>query len=478
MNQKVNHRSHLAAPVSTRREVLQAATQGLGALALASVCGFETARAAKDSSPGPAGTPASSDKPLAPRPTHFAARAKRVILMFMQGGPSQIDTFDEKPLLAKYAGSSTPAGAAPRGRLLESPWKFPRSGQSGLPISELFPELAGHADDLCLLNGMHTDNPAHPQATLMMNTGAINFVRPSMGAWVVYGLGTMNENLPGFVTLHPQGLPGGGQNYGSAFLPATYQGTSVLAGGPPMSNLRNPRRTGEEQRRQLDFIQSLNHDYRRQHLQQPELDGIIDSYELAFRMQAAVPELMDLTSEPARVRAEYGMESQATREFGAQCLMARRLAEAGVRFIQLNHRGWDQHNGLRANLAKNAQGIDRPIATLLADLKQRGMLQDTLVVWTGEFGRTPQDQGNGDGRRHNHRGFTTWLAGAGLKGGVRYGATDETGAEAVEGRVHVHDLHATILHLLGLDHERLTYHYSGRDFRLTDTAGRVVEEIL
>ncbi len=472
MNRKATDPGNDRPQVGSRRQVLQAATHGLGALALASVCGFQTARAAKDASSGVAN---SSDKPLAPRPTHFPARAKRVILMFMQGGPSQVDTFDEKPLLAKHAQSS---GGTPRGRLLESPWKFQRSGKSGLPISELFPELSRHADDLCLLNGMHTDNPAHPQATLMMNTGAINFVRPSMGAWVVYGLGTMNENLPGFVTLHPQGIPGGGQNYGSAFLPATYQGTSVQAGGSPMSNLRNPRRTSEQQRRQLDFIQSLNRDYHRQHLQQPELDGIIDSYELAFRMQAAVPQLMDLTSEPARTRADYGMESQATREFGAQCLMARRLAEAGVRFIQLNHRGWDQHNGLRTNLARNAQAIDRPIATLLADLKQRGLLQDTLLVWTGEFGRTPQDQGNGDGRRHNNRGFTTWLAGAGIPGGVRYGATDEIGAEAVEGRVHVHDLHATILHLLGLDHERLTYHYSGRDFRLTDTSGRVVEEIL
>ncbi|MCA9167504.1 MAG: DUF1501 domain-containing protein, partial [Planctomycetales bacterium] len=310
------------------------------------------------------------------------------------------------------------------------------------------------------------------------HTGAINFVRPSIGSWVVYGLGTENQDLPGFVTINPDGNPGGGQNFGSAFLPAAYQGTRVSAGDAPIAHIRNRRRKPAAQRRHLDLLQSMNRDALASSLDPLELEGIVESYELAFRMQTAVPELMDIAQEPDAVRERYGINSPATASFGMQCLMARRLAEADVRFIEISHRGWDQHNNLQTALPRNCQAIDQPIAALLQDLKDRDLLRDTLLVWTGEFGRTPQEQSNFNGRRHQNRGFTAWMAGAGVRGGMRYGATDEIGAEAVEGKVHIHDLHATILHLLGLDHERLTYRYSGRDFRLTNVEGRVVSEIL
>lgn len=419
--------------------------------------------------------------PLAPREPHFAPRAKRVIMMFMQGGPSHVDTFDYKPQLAKLSGKTiSEAGLdGPRnGKLMASPWTFRPHGESGIEISELFPNLAQHADKLCLLNGMHTDNPAHPQATVMMHTGSINFVRPSVGSWIVYGLGTQNQDLPGFVTINPDGNPGGGQNFGSAFLPAAFQGTRVSAGDNPIANIRNPRRSRDAQRRHLDLLQAMNRDALQDAVENSELEGIIESYELAFRMQTAVPELMDIANEPPAVRERYGINQRETQEFGMQCLMARRLAEAGVRFIEISQRGWDQHNNLQTALARNCQAIDQPVAALLSDLSARGLLDDTLLVWTGEFGRTPMEQNNFNGRRHNNRGFTTWLAGAGVQGGLRYGATDDVGYAAVEGRVHIHDLHATILHLLGLDHERLTYRYAGRDFRLTDVHGSIIESIL
>ena len=451
-----------------RRDLLRHGSSGLGYLALAGM----TTNAAQA---------AGYTSPLQVREPHFAPRAKRVIMLFMQGGPSHVDTFDHKPDLAKYADKRLQPEKpwqGPRGKLLPSPWKFQQHGKSGLPISELFPHVSRHADELCLLNGMHTDNPAHPQATVMMHTGSINFVRPSMGSWIAYGLGTENQDLPGFVAINPNGNPGGAQNYGSAFLPATYQGTSVAAGRNPIDHIRNPRRSRRAQRQHLDLLQAMNRDTQAKSPHNSQLEGIIESYELAFRMQTAVPELMDISQEPETVRQRYGLDDRATSAFGTQCLMARRLAESGVRFIEINHRGWDQHNNLKTALPRNCRAIDQPIAALIDDLKQRQLLQDTLLVWTGEFGRTPQEQNNGNGRRHNNRGFTTWMAGGGVRGGFRYGATDPIGLEAAEGRVHIHDLHATILHLLGLDHEKLTYRYSGRDFRLTDVHGTVIDDIL
>ncbi len=451
----------------SRRQWLQTAGSGLGYLALASMA---TEMATRDAAA------AGYQNPLALRPTHHPARAKRVIFMFMQGGPSHVDTFDYKPQLQALAGKTS--GNDRGGKLLPSPWKFASHGESGLPISELFPHLAQQADRLCLLNGMHTDNPAHPQATIMMHTGSINFVRPSVGSWVVYGLGTENRDLPGFVAINPLNNLGGVQNYGSAFLPAAYQGTRIQAGRSPIANIGNARQTPAEQRRQLDLLQSFNQDALQQAQVNPELEGVIESYELAFRMQSSVPELMDIASESPQIREKYGLDNRETSDFGSQCLMARRLSEAGVRFIEITHRGWDQHNNLQTRLPANCRAVDQPIAALIDDLADRGLLDDTLLVWTGEFGRTPQEQNNGNGRRHNNRGFTTWLAGGGVRGGLRHGATDPTGYEAVEGKVHIHDLHATLLHLLGIDHERLTYRYSGRDFRLTDVYGRVIDEII
>lgn len=451
-----------------RRQLLRATGSGFAYLAFAGMA-----------SQSRANEPRSEEQPLSVREPHFPARAKRVIMMFMQGGPSHVDTFDDKPDLARYADKTLSVDDLPKskrrnGQLLASPWRFSPQGESGLPISELFPQLSRHADDLCLINGMYTDNPAHPQATVMMHTGSINFVRPSMGSWLVYGLGTENHDLPGFVTINPSGSA---QNYGAAFLPAAYQGTRVQGGNAPIPNIRGAR-SRDEQRRQLDLLQSMNQDAVQRAVENSELNGIIESYELAFRMQSSVPELMDIAGESQAVRSQYGLDDKQTEAFGTQCLMARRLAEAGVRFIEITHRGWDQHNNLQTRLPANCRAIDQPIAALMDDLKQRGLLEDTLLVWTGEFGRTPHEQNNGKGRRHNNRGFTTWLAGGGVKGGLRYGATDEIGLEAVEGKVHIHDLHATILHLLGLDHERLTYRYSGRDFRLTDVHGKVVTDIL
>ncbi len=452
-------------PIS-RRDVLRAGSCGFGYLALAGLA-HEQARA-DNKTQAFAG-------PLAAKPTHFPARAKRVIFLFMQGGPSHIDTFDYKPEMAAIAEKTDHLKY--QGNLLPSPWQFPRHGQSGLPICELFPELSKHADDLCLINGMHTDNPAHPQATIMLHTGSINFVRPSLGAWVVYGLGTENQALPGFVTINAPSNLGGAQNFGSAFLPASYQATQIASGAAPVSNIRHPHATLQQQRQHLDLIQAMNRDFLARQQVNPELEGVIESYELAFRMQTAVPELVDIRDEPDRIKEKYGIGEKATDNFGKQCLMARRLAEAGVRFIEIAHRGWDQHKSLSTRLPANCLATDRPIAALLSDFKERDMLKDTLVLWSGEFGRQPANQ-NGNGRGHNHRGFSMWMAGGGVKGGLRYGATDEVGYEAVSNKMHTHDLHATILHLLGMDHEKLTYRYSGRDFRLTDVYGNVVNDII
>lgn len=426
------------------------------------------------------GISAQANNPMAPRQSHFPARAKRVIFACMRGGPSHVDTFDYKPALSRDNGKTT---AQSRNRkLMESPWCFSQHGQSGLWISELFPHLAKHADNLCVLNGMYADVPSHPECFLQLHTGSFQFVRPSMGAWVSYGLGTENENLPGFITISPPNRVGGAQNYGSAFLPAFYQGTRIGNFGQSLKdvsidNLKNTGLSRSQQRKQLDLVQHMNHDLqqRREHNQQ--IEGVIESYELAFRMQSAVPEVMNIDNEDPKTLADYGIGDQATDNFGRQCLLARRYAEAGVRFIEITHANWDQHGSLRAKLESNCTAVDQPLAALLRDLKQRGMLEDTLVVWGGEFGRTPHVKKE-DGRDHNSSGFTFWMAGGGVKGGMTHGATDEHGISAVEGRVHFHDLHATILHLLGLDHERLTYNYAGRDFRLTDVYGHVIRDIM
>ena len=456
-------------PLTTRRDLLKATSCGFGYLALA---GLANQAAAATGFQGP----------LAPRPTHFGARAKRVIFMFMQGGPSHLDTFDYKPELAANDGkmvSSALLGGKKEVRLLGPQYDFSLQGNSGIMMSSLFPNLSKHADDLCLINGMFTDSPAHPQASVMLQTGSTNFIRPSLGSWVIYGLGTSNQDLPGFVTINPPGGAGGAQNYGSAFLPASYQGTRLATGGDAIQNIRNKMLGKGAQRHQLDLVQSLNRGLLDRVGQHNELEGVIESYELAFRMQSAVPAVVDLDKEAEGVKERYGIGEKATDNFGKQCLMARRLAEKGVRFIQISAGGWDQHKGIHTKLKTNCEGIDQPIAGLMSDLKERGMLDDTLLVWGGEFGRAPREQAPGqDGRPHNNRGYTMWMAGGGIKGGQRYGATDPLGGVAVQDKVHIHDLHATILHLLGMNHEQLTYRYAGRDFRLTDVHGDVVKGIL
>jgi hypothetical protein len=453
----------------SRRSWLKTVSAGFGYLAFASLSTEQAARA--------------GEGPLVPKAPHFPARAKRVVFLCMKGGPSHVDTFDYKPeLQARDGGTVSNKIRGGTAKLLASPWSFHQHGQSGLWISELFPQVATHADELCLVRGMHTDLPAHPQAFLQMHTGSFQFVRPSMGAWVLYGLGTENANLPGFISLNPPVGNGGSKNYGSAFLPAIYQGTRIGFENRPVAsaqvnNITNPRLTTRTQRSQLDFVQALNRQKLAAEQVSPEVEGVIESYELAFRMQGEVPEVMDLSGESEATKTLYGIDEPGTDDFGRQCLLARRFLEAGVRFVEVCHGDWDQHRNLRADHARHAAAVDKPIAALLTDLKSRGMLKDTLVIWGGEFGRTPTAQ-NGDGRDHNNKGFTLWLAGGGVKGGHSHGATDEFGAEAVVDKVHIHDLHATILHLLGLDHEKLTYRYAGRDFRLTDVHGNVVTGLL
>jgi hypothetical protein len=424
--------------------------------------------------------------PLAPRPGHIKPRAKRIIFLFMHGGPSQVDTFDYKPMLAKHDGKDLPfepaKGTTVSRKLMTSPWSFAQHGESGAWVSELFPNVARHVDDLCLLHGMHTEGQSHGQAVLQLHTGAQALARPSMGAWVVYGLGTENRNLPGFVTICPTRGHGGAQNYGNAFLPAVYQGTAIGSASTPASSARirhiaNDGLSLADQRRQIDFLQSLNRGHLERAGGDDRIEGVIESYELAFRMQSAVPQLLDLRGETKETMQLYGIDEKPTDDFARQCLLARRFAEAGVRYIQVSHSfKWDQHGNLRKGHEQNAKEVDKPIAGLLTDLAKRDLLKDTLVLWGGEFGRTPVVQGK-DGRDHNPQGFTMWLAGGGVKPGFTYGATDEFGYYAVKDKVHMHDLHATLLWLLGMDHEKLTYRHAGRDFRLTDVHGRIVKEI-
>ena len=447
----------------SRRDALRLMSSGFGMLALNGITASQVSQQTSAALPG---------------------RAKRVIFLCMTGAPSHVDTFDHKPMLTKRDGASL-SGFRRGAKLMGSPWAFKPGGESGLMISELLPEIGKQADHLCLLRGMHTDVPAHAQATTKLHTGSFQFVRPSMGAWTLYGLGTENENLPGFVTLNPPRNQGGAQNYGSSFLPATFQGVPIKVGGgqrgrqaeDPVADIRNPRQSDKQQRAQLDLLRKLNETNARRRKGSDDIEAVIQSYELAFRMQSELPELLDISKEKKKTLEAYGIGEAETDAFGRQCLTARHLAEAGVRFIEVGMGGWDHHRNLREDLPAKCREIDKPIAALLADLDRSGMLEETLVVWSGEFGRTPFAQ-NGDGRDHNNRGFTSWMAGGGVKGGFSYGATDENGIEAVEGRVSIHDWHATILHIMGLAHERLTYPYAGRDFRLTDVHGEVARDIL
>ena len=452
----------------SRRNALKVASAGFGYLALASLLDKVAQAEAAPS-------------PLLPKPPHFSAKAKRVIFLCMQGGPSHVDSFDYKPQLMEDHGKQGKYG----GSLLKSPWQFKQRGESGLWISDLFPEVASMADELTLIRSMQCDQPVHTGAMTEMHTGTAQFIRPSLGAWTLYGLGTENESLPGFVSLSPPS--GSSRNYSSAFLPAIYSGSKVGRGGRSSRFARigsaesvpdiKPHLEKSAQREQIDFIQKLNQEKLSRDEFQPGVEGIIESYELAFRMQDAMPEIMDVSEETAATIELYGADDGPTQTFGQQCLLARRFAEAGVRFIEVTHGNWDQHFNLTTDHKARAEGCDKPIAGLLKDLKQRDMLKDTLVIWGGEFGRTPAAQG-GDGRNHNNKGYTTWMAGGGVKGGFSYGSTDEHGYESVENICHIHDWHATILHLLGLDHERLTYRYAGRDFRLTDVHGNVAKDIL
>ena len=453
-----------------RREALKLSTCGIGSIALAGLCQQDAAAQVDYASP------------LSPKQPHHLPRAKRMIFLHMRGGPSHMETFERKPELNKRHGEP---GKNKSRKLVGNRWKWKQRGESGLWVSDLFKHQAEHADDLCVLSGMHTDIGNHTPAMLFLHTGSFAFTRPSMGSWLLYGLGTENQNLPGFVSISPPIINGGSKNYGEAFLPAMYQGTALGDIKTPVKdarigNIRNRQFESSLQRKQLDLIQSLNRDLSARDETDTQIDAVIESYERAFRMQAELPDVLELSQETQSTLKAYGIaDGSASDNFGRQCLLARRMIEAGVRHVEVCDEFWDQHGGLVKGHEARAAATDQAIGALLGDLKQRGMLQDTLVVWGGEFGRTP-DTGRKDldGRDHNPAGYTMWLAGGGTKGGTRYGATDELGYEAVEGRVHMHDLHATLLHIMGLDHTKLTYRYAGRDFRLTDVHGRVVEEAL
>lgn len=448
-----------------RREVLRSAGAGFGYLALAGLLGSQPqiVRAAEGTLPAP----------LAPKPPHFPVKAKRIIFLFMQGSISQMDTWEYKPKVQDDNGKVGPGG----GTVTGSKFAFAQHGQTGTWVSELFPHSAKLVDKLCFLRGLHTDTPAHPQAVMQLHTGTAlaSLTRPSMGAWLMYGLGTENQDLPGYITINPPPNFGGAANYGSAFLPAHFQGTRINDQGY-MPDLHAASDV-TLQRRQLDLIQAMNNDLRATAGAPDQLDGVIASYELAFKMQGKVPELLDISKEPQSVLDSYGVKPGPQGAFARQCLMARRLSEAGVRFVEICQPGWDHHNNLHQGLIDNSRMVDQPTAALLTDLEQRGLLEETLVVFGSEFGRLPTNQGV-DGRDHNITGYPMWLAGAGVKKGFSYGATDEYGIHAVEGRMHTTDLHATLLALMGLNHEELTYRYGGREFRLTDVAGVVNKDIM
>ena len=465
-----------------RRQALRTFANGFGMIGLAGLLAAENGKAR--------GADA-ADNPLAVKPPMFEAKAKRVIFLFMSGGPSHVDLFDPKPRLVLDDGKPLPFEQPKLVRtkttnLLKSPFKFSKRGQSGIEMSDLFPKVGGCIDDICLIRSMVADNINHNGACLQMNTGEQAFSRPSLGSWLLYGLGSENQSLPGFIVISPSQPAQGAPLWSSSFLPAAYQGTLVADLNNPIANLKNPAESAGRQRDQLDTLQRLNELHRKQREEDSQLNGRIASFELAFRMQTEAPEAFDVEKESPATRQLYGLDDKTTEIFGKQCLLARRLVERGVRCVQVYHtvtakrsscQLWDQHGGLKTELPANCAATDGPIAGLLQDLKARGLLNDTIVVWGGEFGRTPTAE-SGDGREHHPFGFSMWVAGGGFKGGLAYGATDDFGWHAVDKKVHVHDLHATLLHLMGLDHEKLTYRHAGRDYRLTDVYGNVVKDIL
>ena len=472
----------------SRRRMLGRTACGFGSLALAGLCQQNSL----------AGDTIRHD--LKPRQPMFPARAKRIIFIFMQGGPSHIDTFDYKPDLIKNDGQDIDFtgvrfgtfGTRSKRKLLKPLWGFKQYGECGQYVSELFPHMAQHVDKMCMVHSMHTEGVAHGPSTLFLHTGATNLVRPSIGSWVTYGLGTENQNIPGFITINPSASKGGPRNHSNAFLPTIFQGTSVGRAGLPAAeakirNISNGILSESSQRQQFELMQRINRlqlekEKSRSHSSDDDrLEATIGTYELAYRMQMQAPDIMDLSGETTATLESYGIDQKKTEDFGRQCLLARRLAEADVRYIQINYADesenpkWDQHSNMPKH-EEHARAVDKPVAGLLQDLQQRGLLEDTLVWWGGEFGRTPFAQGK-DGRDHNPRGFTIWLAGGGVRAGYAHGQTDEIGHQAVSGKVHMHDLHATILHLLGMDHEKLTYQYAGRNFRLTDVSGNVITDL-
>jgi hypothetical protein len=458
----------------TRRQFLNRVGMGMGALSLASLIPSSDVFAGA--------MPTAGTSPLLPHAPHFPGKAKAVIHIFAQGAPSHVDTWDPKPALTRMDGKTIDGGGIAMG----SPFKFTKMGRAGIDVSEVFSNVGQHVDDMAIIRSMYTDIPAHDVATVFMNTGSLRIVKPSMGSWVVYGLGTENQNLPGFIALRGGRLPAGGAaNYQAAFLPGVFQGTSINTEAQGVAqmiqNIRSQYLSKSEQRRQIDFVHQLDEMRARNVEQEAALESRLESYEIAFRMQAEATDAFDINKEPESVRAAYGVNAQGVMSpHGKQMLIARRLVERGVRFVQVWHDGWDHHQDLEDKLSKKAAEIDKPLAALLADLKQRGMMDSTLVVWGGEFGRKPTKDSRGEepGRDHNAKAFSVWLAGGGVKGGTIHGATDEFGAAAIKDKVHVHDLHATILQCLGLDHTKLTYRFNGRDFRLTDVAGNVVKPIL
>jgi hypothetical protein len=454
----------------TRRQFLQRAGMGFGALGLATLLGEDLA-----GSMAQAADPSAS---IAPKAPPFPAKAKHVVHIFAQGAPSHVDTWDPKPALGKYDGQVIPGM---EGVAMASPFKFTRRGKSGIEVSEVFPKLGEMVDDLAIIRSMYTDIPAHEVATVFMNTGSTRLARPSVGSWVLYGLGTENQNIPGYISLRPEGPPpGGSSNWQSSFLPGVYQGVSIKTKVPNLNalieNIRNQYTSLPEQRRQLDLVHQLNELHSQNMQKDAALEARLEAYEMAFKMQTEATDAFDLNKEPESMRELYGRSTQ-----GNQMLIARRLIERGVRFVQVWAGGWDHHQDIEERLPERAKEIDQPLAAFLTDLKQRNLLESTLVVWGGEFGRKPVRDRNGNdnpGRDHNAKAFTTLMAGGGVKGGTVYGATDEFGAASVQDKVHIHDLHATILSLLGFDHKKLTYRYNGRDFRLTDVAGNVVQGVM
>lgn len=470
----------------TRRQMLHQVSNGFGAVALAGLLNSPAFadRADSQAAPGP--------DFLQPRQSHFAPQATSVIFLYMDGGPSQVDTFDPKPMLDKHNGEDPHGLLAVQptqfdniGKVLKSPWKFKQYGESGLPVSDLFPHVGSCADDLCVIRSMVSEFPEHTNANYFLHTGSGLQGRPSHGAWVGYGLGSECQNLPGFVVLNGGLIPPGGLDcFGSGFLPAAYQGSVFRAGPNPVANITPQEKLKQSQAAKLELMRQLDAGVLEQMGRVDQLESAIANYELAARMQLAVPDLMDISDETAETQRMYGLDAEFknTQTYGRSCLIARRLVERGVRFIELTCPGgngdrWDQHGGLVDGHTKNALSVDQPIGALLKDLKQRDLLKSTLVVWCGEFGRTPFAQGT-NGRDHNPQGFSIWMAGGGVKGGMTHGATDEFGYHAIEDKVEIHDLHATMLHLLGMDHTRLTYRWGGRDMRLTDVHGHVVEEII